>query len=78
MSNTLALFWDITSTERDARLNASQELVQTLISSQPSSEDACVDDVVANTAHASSAEDVNMSEEEVEASEQRIDELNTS
>lgn len=78
MSNTLALFWDITSTERDARLNASQELVQTLISSQPSSEDACMDDVVANTAHASSAEDVNMSEEEVEASEQRIDELNTS
>ena len=78
MSNTLALFWDITSTERDARLNASQELVQTLMSSQLSSEDACMNDIVANTALASSAEDVNMSEEEVEASEQRIDELNTS
>lgn len=77
MSNTLALFWNLAAPEREARINASSQLVETLVAQ--SVEGDAVDDV---DAEAIAASDVilmdHVSDAEAEAAEQRIDELNSS
>lgn len=70
MANTLALFWGLTAPERDARLSASDALVETLVSQKPDAPDVPPAEPGTNVAAPTDAE--------AAATEQRLDEYNAS
>ena len=71
MSNTLALFWNLAATDREARIDASNELVSTLL--QQSSDIGLVDD----TKLMESPLSEQVTDDEMAGAEQRIDDANT-
>ena len=71
MSNTLALFWNLAATDREARIDASNELVNALL--QQSSDFGNVDDTTLMESPLSEQ----VTDDEVAGAEQRIDDANT-
>ena len=71
MSNTLALFWNLAATDREARIDASNELVSKLL--QQSSDIGLVDD----TKLMESPLSEQVTDDEMAGAEQRIDDANT-
>ena len=71
MSNTLALFWNLAATDREARIDASNELVNALL--QQSSDIGNVDDTTLMESPLSEQ----VTDDEVAGAEQRIDDANT-
>lgn len=71
MSNTLALFWNLAATDREARIDASNELLNELL---PQSSDMGTVDI---SAQVESPVSEQVTDEEVAGAEQRIDDANT-